>query len=531
MANPAHNPLEGIDVKAASILRQMVLLAVAFVANNFVEKRQIPIPPAIVTIAIGAIFGAAGLSDINGFEDTAALNFMLVFAAPIIFAEGYGMKSRSFFSNIGRILTHAFLGTGVSTVIVAFAVFYLPKATGLALDLQLTLAESLAFGAMISATDPVTTLVVFKEQGLVEKGVGHLYYSVSGESILNDAVGVTLFQSFGKLIPDNEEITPGTLLEILGTFGYSFICSSIIGCLFGAGTALILKLSHLDSEADENGEFSFNVPELGLVLIMSYTPFLAAECIDDLSGFVAVLFAGITMRHYAHYNMTKTTRSVFLPSIELIAVCFETYLFLALGIGVHMLQSQSFSVVFISWTFLACLVGRAAHVYPFSFAVNVLCSCSSQKKLSMNEQHVVWFAGLRGAVAFMCALGFPMRSEGEDPESRRSLVIFTTTIIVGVTMVLFGWPTGVLLRFLKIVPEAEPEAELAARMSTTEPSRTGFLHDCDRRVMQVVMTSDALKERDETFVATRPSNPSFPMALARQPSPRVSFAKPSSRMF
>jgi len=44
---------------------------------------------------------------------------------------------------------------------------------------------------LISATDPVTTLAIFKEQNLVEIGLGHLYYTVLGESILNDAVGIT----------------------------------------------------------------------------------------------------------------------------------------------------------------------------------------------------------------------------------------------------------------------------------------------------------------------------------------------------
>merc|ERR1719329_1053279 len=115
------------------------------------------------------------------------------------------MKSILFFKNLPRILAHAFVGTVVSTIIVGVMIFNLAPLTGF--DSHITLAECLAFGALISATDPVTTLVIFKQQGLVEKGLHHLYFSVLGESILNDAVGITLFEGFGDFVKANEEIT------------------------------------------------------------------------------------------------------------------------------------------------------------------------------------------------------------------------------------------------------------------------------------------------------------------------------------
>lgn len=92
---------------------------------------------------------------------------MLIFIAPIIFAEGYGLKSRQFFANIWRILAHAFVGTFISTVIVAVMTFYLPSLTGLDESKRLTMPECLTFGSLISATDPVTTLAIFKDMKMV----------------------------------------------------------------------------------------------------------------------------------------------------------------------------------------------------------------------------------------------------------------------------------------------------------------------------------------------------------------------------
>lgn len=78
---------------------------------------------------------------------------------------------------------------------------------------------------------------------------------------------------------------------------------------------------------------SISFSEMGVVLTLAYLLYLIANATDILSPILAILFAGITMRHYAHYNLTITTRQVFLPTIELVANLCETYAFLLLGVG------------------------------------------------------------------------------------------------------------------------------------------------------------------------------------------------------
>merc|ERR550539_714531 len=112
-----------------------------------------------------------------------------------------------------RILSHAFLGTLLSTIVVAVGVFYVSPLIGV--PLHITFAECLTFGALISATDPVTTLAIFKEQRMAENGLGHLYYSVLGESILNDAVGITLYSSFSKLVLQDQSSITGNDIAVM----------------------------------------------------------------------------------------------------------------------------------------------------------------------------------------------------------------------------------------------------------------------------------------------------------------------------
>jgi len=465
------------------------LLSLTLVINKCLQKRGVPIPEAIVTVVIGIIAGgvdkafpAGGVGNvglgslipITTLEKASSQEFMIVFIAPIIFAEGYALKSREFFENLARILTHAFVGTLVSSIVVAVGLFYVP-------GFEFSLAECLTFGALISATDPVSTLAIFKEQKMVESGLGYLYYSVLGESILNDAVAITLFTSFGNLVKAEEEMDVSSVATIAADFLLTFLCSLAIGVAFGLFTALVLKMVQFGSDTLEEKHVSFNIPELGFMILMAYVPFLVAEAIH-FSGIVAVMFAGITMRRYAHYNMTQVTRQVFLPVIELLANLCETYVFFLLGLGVFLLENH-YSKSLICWTILLCLVARAMHVYPFTWVVN---RCSSAHKLNVRETHVVWYAGLRGAVAFMCALNFP---QNPQKPHHRGMILCDTVILVGATLIFFGWPTEAVLRLLNI--------RAGTSESSTTPSSVTRFRSREAPLMRFVMTHDAIAEREK----------------------------------
>lgn len=57
-------------------------------------------------------------------------------------------------------------------------------------SLQLTLLECLIFGSTLSATDPVTILAIFNQYKVDPK----LYNIIFGESLLNDAVSIVMYE-------------------------------------------------------------------------------------------------------------------------------------------------------------------------------------------------------------------------------------------------------------------------------------------------------------------------------------------------
>ena len=95
--------------------------------------------------------------DVLSFSPTV---FFCVLLPPIIFCSGYQMKASWFFNNVWKILAFAFIGTFVSSLVIGG---FLRLFGMMGASLNLSFAECLAFGALISATDPVTTLAVFEK--------------------------------------------------------------------------------------------------------------------------------------------------------------------------------------------------------------------------------------------------------------------------------------------------------------------------------------------------------------------------------
>lgn len=61
--------------------------------------------------------------------------------------------------------------------------------------------DSFAFGSLVSATDPVTVLAVFKSLDADE----NLFALVLGESLFNDAICITMYKTVIKMEEESEK--------------------------------------------------------------------------------------------------------------------------------------------------------------------------------------------------------------------------------------------------------------------------------------------------------------------------------------
>ncbi|KAM4047064.1 sodium/hydrogen exchanger 7 isoform 2-T2 [Anomaloglossus baeobatrachus] len=365
--------------------------------------------------------------------------FFNILLPPIIFHAGYSLKKRHFFRNIGSILTYAFFGTAVSCFIIGNLMYGVVKLMNLVgqLNGKFYYTDCLFFGAIISATDPVTVLAIFNEL----RADVDLYALLFGESVLNDAVAIVLSSSIVAYQPTGENshtFDAAAFFKSVGVFVGIFSGSFAMGVCTGVSTALVTKFTKLHC---------FPLLETALFFLLSWSTFLLAEACG-FTGVVAVLFCGITQAHYTYNNLSPESRSRTKQLFEVLHFLAENFIFSYMGLALFTFQKHVFSPVFIVGAFIAVFVGRAAHVYPLSFFLNL----GRRHKIGWNFQHMLMFSGLRGAMAFALSI--------RDTATYAHQMMFSTTLlIVFFTVWVIGGGTTPMLSWLNIRVGVDPDQD------------------------------------------------------------------------
>uniref|UniRef100_A0A8C1EY06 Sodium/hydrogen exchanger n=2 Tax=Cyprinus carpio TaxID=7962 RepID=A0A8C1EY06_CYPCA len=358
--------------------------------------------------------------------------FFNILLPPIIFHAGYSLKKRHFFRNLGSIITYAFLGTAISCFVIGnlmYGVVKMMQVLGQLTD-KFYYTDCLFFGAVISATDPVTVLAIFNEL----HADGDLYALLFGESVMNDAVAIVLSSSIMAYQPagaNTHTFDASAFFKSVGIFLGIFSGSFAMGAVTGVVTL-----------------HCFPLLETALFFLMSWSTFLLAEACG-FTGVVAVLFCGITQAHYTYNNLseesTKRTKQLF----EVLHFLAENFIFSYMGLALFTFQKHVFSPIFIFGAFIAIFIGRALNIYPLSFLINL----GRRHKIRGNFQHMMMFAGLRGAMAFALAI--------RDTATYARQMMFTTTLlIVFFTVWVCGGGTTPMLSWLHIRVGVDPDQDL-----------------------------------------------------------------------
>ena len=160
----------------------VLLLLVAALTTMF-SKRLDKLPLTILLVFVGIIISALGdtvpgLSVVQEFELTPEL-VLFVFIPTLIFESAFNLNARDVGRNILPILTLAIPGLLISTAIIGFIFTTFT---------EFNLLVALLLGAILSATDPVAVIAIFKQLGVPER----LTVLVEGESLFNDATSLVV---------------------------------------------------------------------------------------------------------------------------------------------------------------------------------------------------------------------------------------------------------------------------------------------------------------------------------------------------
>ncbi|KDO19053.1 sodium/hydrogen exchanger 3 [Saprolegnia parasitica CBS 223.65] len=431
----------GVELLVCAVL-QLLLVFLGYRLDRATTHTMM-IPESAYAIVFGLCFGA--VLKFCTPVDKIGLNPQVLFFGllpPIILEAGFSMKKRGFFTNFSTILLLAIVGTLVATFITGGLLIWLGQ---LGLITALTPAEAYLYGSLISAVDPVATLSVFKKNDAPPM----LFNLVFGESVLNDGVAIvvfTLFQEFIRHgISDVDHHAAFMVVLKVIAIGIGSVALAAAVCFI---SAFMLKIA--DPMLQQYPHY-----EISIVLLSAYISYVVGD-LAGLSGIVALFFSGVLMSHYHLTNMSQESATALKHLLSTLAFLAENFIFLYLGVSV-VAYSSSFKW---DWRFLilqllVLLLARAANTFPLCALANL----GRKDAIPFSHMVVIWFSGLRGAIAFALALNVYT-----PDESHAGVIKSSTLFTVMFTTLVFGVSTGPLLTYVGLgkrnasSPYLRPEA-------------------------------------------------------------------------
>ena len=422
--------LPGALLEVAGLLALAVFLGVL--------ARRVHVPLTVVLVVVGFLASAAGLVPSVGRLEGEAFEEVVVFLflPVLVFAAALGIDLRAFLSNAGAILALAVVAFVVSAVLV-----------GLTLHLVLgtALVVAFLFGVLISATDPVAVVAIFRQLGVPRR----LLTIVEGESLLNDGVAIVLFAIL-------LEAATGGSISLLGgvaDFLSVFVGGAAVGAVLGLAAACVLPW--LD-----------RLPAVALSLALAYGSFVLADEVLGFSGVLATAAAGMVLSGLSSSRADADVREAWDQTWEALDYVANALLFLLIGLVLDPgLLAENLGAILL--TVVVVLVARAAAVLPVVWLLERLAHVPRVGR--RNEAVLVW-GGLRGGVALALALALP-----EELAERDVLVALTGGVVLA-TLLLNATTISWLVHRLRLDQASPVDRFLAA------VARLAGVQEAQRRV-------------------------------------------------
>jgi CPA1 family monovalent cation:H+ antiporter len=383
------------------------LLIAAVVA---MAARRLKIPYTVGLMLTGIILAVSPFPS-DDIEITKDLIFT-IFLPPLIYEAAIYIQWQELRRDLPVILTLATVGVILAAAVTAAGMHYLANWGW---------QSAILFGVLIAATDPVSVITTFKEAGVH----GRLRLLVEAESLFNDsAVAVAFTIALAFAVGGNFTVL-GILQTLVVTIAGGILCGALV-----AGGVLLLA-----------GRTNDHLIEITLTTIAAYGSFLLAEHFH-LSGVLASLVAGLLTGNIGSLgSFTDKGRESVVSFWEFIAFIVNSLIFMLIGIRAAY-QDFTNLLLPIIIAIVMMFAGRALAIYPLSalFSRSVL-------KISFNHRHILFWGGLRGALALALALGLPP----ELPE--RGAIIAVAFAVVAYSIFVQGLTMVPLLRKLKEIPE------------------------------------------------------------------------------
>ena len=361
-----------------TITALIVLLLIASAVA--MATKWVPVPYTVALVIVGLA--------ISPFSFRPAVHISpdliwLIFLPPLLFEASWNLKLDSLRANLIPILSLAFVGVGLSFGIIGLILHY---AAGLGWS------SSLLFGALISATDPVSVLALFKKLGAPLR----LTIIVEAESLFNDGAAAVVFRILLGIVIGAATFNFKVPLAVssVAWFLLATIGGVLVGALIGFAASAL------------TGRFDDHLLEVTLTTISAYGTFIVADALY-VSPVIAVVVVGIVIGNYGRRRKMSPNTQVAVDSFwEYAAFVANSLVFLLIGLEIPLaLLLQHWLLIL--WAILAMTVARAMSVYGLFPIIHRF-----TERVAGRWQHIIFWGGLRGSLSIALALSLPATVPG-----------------------------------------------------------------------------------------------------------------------
>jgi CPA1 family monovalent cation:H+ antiporter len=415
--------MNDIPVDVISCIVALLLLA----GLSAIVLKKLHFPYTIGLVVIGMVLGVAAnrydwLGPLGNIHLTP--NIILYILLPtLVFEAAVNIDTRLLFKNIAPVLTLAAPGLIIATVITGTLIAWLTP---------LTLGPAMLFGGLISATDPVAVIAVFKDLGAPKR----LTMLVDGESLFNDATAIVMFDIVLGMLVGGVAFSAVTVINAGIQFVLVFAGGAVVGALIGYIMVQVLSL------ARDNP-----VIEIAFTTVVAYAAFIVAQFYLELSGVMAVVGAGLVVSYYGNTRFNPVVKGYISQFWEFASFAANSYIFLLLGLTENYLTRGAHHLLAIGgYTLIAVVVVQVARVAVVFGLVPVANKLKPGHPIGRRYQAVMFWGGLRGALPIGLAMSLTAAQVGG--EQNRLIILDLTLGIVLFTLLVQGTTVSRLMHWL-----------------------------------------------------------------------------------
>ena len=426
----------------------LALLIVALLVSIAAKRLRVPYTVGLVLIGL-AITPFMHLGDTK----IASELIMGLLVPPLLFEAAFHIRVDDLRRDLWLILLLAVPGVIVTTFLVGGVVYFWGN---------IVMGTALVFGALISATDPVAVVALFKQLGVPKR----LQVLLEGESLFNDGTAIVMF---------------GLMLEIANTGSFNLLESvTKFGVVAGGGVLVGLVAGLLASQLI--GRIDDALVETTITTTLAFGSYLIGESVG-VSGVLAVVVAGIVNGNIGPRGMSPTTRIVVNNFWEYIAFLANSLIFLLIGLNINfeILKTNGMPILI---AVVAVLGARAVSIYGFSIF---------SKDIPGKWKHVLYWGGLRGAIVLALALSISETFTGRDTLLAMAFgVVLFTLLVQGFTM-------GKLINGMKLIRRSDIQERYERRHARFVANRAAFEH-LEKMSQQGLLSSPVWQQMRPLFL-------------------------------